>query len=143
MTVPANGTFAKEIAIRFVELTQERITPLIMKKTINQAKSLLQSGYSKDEILSVIDCVLEKGTIMHSLGYVSACINDVLKEIQQKKDAQKAASIRAEFEQAQKAQQSEVNVDAESAERNRQKASRFGIQPGKREKYSFDLFEGQ
>ena len=144
MSKIANGTDAKDVALHFVQQTNvERITPAIMSKTINQAKNLLNSGYTKQEIVSVIDYVLTKGTHMHSIGYVSTCINDVLREIEKQRLLDEAVKVKKEINARATEKQSEVNVDVESAERNRLKANRFGVQSGFGEKYSFDMFEGK
>lgn len=146
--VKPNGTDAKEIAVHFINLTETRATPQIMAKTINQAKSLLESNYTKEEVLSVLDYViLEKKIDVYSLGYVNSCINDVLREIkalQQEKEKQEAKEqFRKESASIQTSQQSEVKEDDESTERNRQKAERqrSHIQSRLGEKFDFDLFK--
>lgn len=140
----ANGTDAKEVALHFLKQTGvDRCTPAIIAKTISQAKHILTSGYSKEEIISVIDHVVERGVHMYSIGYVSHAINDVLKEIEQKRLQEEAKVVAQQLEEQQRQQRSEVTTDGESTNRNKDKASRFGVQSGFRKKFDFDMFEEQ
>ena len=145
MPVPTNGTHAKEIALHYLNATDQRATPSIMVKTVSQAKSILSAGYTKEEIIRVIDAIVEKGVVMYSIGYVSACINDVLREIKVKEDAEKAkaqAKIEAErMATTALEKRNEVTTDVESTERNRSKAGRFGVQSRFGKKHNFDMFE--
>lgn len=148
MTVPVNGTDAKDIALHFIALTVGRATPTIIKKTVIQAKTLLQSGYTKDEVIKVISYLVDKkGIQMYSLGYVNACINDVLKEIQlqQRIEEQKAKAeeLKKEIASVQEEQRNEVKDDGESTQRNRDKVNRFGTQSRFGKKFDFDMFEGK
>ena len=123
----ANGTVAKDIALYFLDLTTDRYTPSIVAKTINQAKQLLEAGYTQEEITSVIDYVTTKTSIeMYSLGYVNATINDVLKKIKEEEEKQEIQKI---LEQAKLEQATTVedrgDVDSESTERNRKKLERL------------------
>lgn len=147
MTAKANGTEAKDIAIHFVEETTGRATPQIMKKSIIQAKILLESGYTKEEIIDVIDFIVSKKSIeMYSLGYVNACINDVLSEIKKHKSSEiereKSKEVRKEIESIQECQRNEVADDVESTKRNREKINRLGTESRFGEKFNFDMFEG-
>lgn len=143
MTVKPNGTDAKDIALHFVAMTSGRAAPTIMAKTINQAKALLSSGYTREEILKTIDYIIVKKKInMYSLGYVSSAINDVLKELDKielelvaKKLKQQIITSFAEGEQK------EVDANGDSAQRNRDKSTRFGLQSGERTKSYFDLLK--
>lgn len=145
MSVKANGTDAKAIALHFIEQTTGRATPNIISKTIVQAKSLLNCGYEKNEIISVIDFLLNKGIQMYSLGYVSTCINNILREMEQIKADEDTKRAVEEMKQEMKtmATNNEVKINDESAQRNRNKARSFGIQSRFGEKHSFDMFEGQ
>lgn len=148
MTIHADGTSAKDIALHFINQTVGRATPAIMKKTVNQAKVLLQSGYTKEEVITVIDHIVHNTSIeMYSLGYVGVCINDVLKEIK-KKDID--GTIKAQSEEIkrtlasiQEKERSEVIGDDESAKRNRSKIDRFGVKSRFGEKPFGDMPEGK
>jgi hypothetical protein len=143
MTIIPSGTDAKDIALHFIKLTTGRATPSIMAKTIIQAKSLLSSGYTKEEILSVIDYLLKiKGMDIYSLGYVSSAINNVLKEMNKEKDKQKSAEIKEQMKQTSESNIKEVIASDESTQRNRDKSNGFGIQPRFGEKSFSDLFKG-
>lgn len=143
MSKKANGTHAKEVAIHFLNATTDgRYTRLMIAKTINIAKSILTSGFTKEEIIAVIDYFVNKGVNMYSLGYISATIGDALKEVQKDVRSREAQQEMQKLEEHAKSQQSEVSVNDESAERNRAKLTRFGVQSGVREKHHFDLFEG-
>jgi UDP-N-acetylmuramoylalanine-D-glutamate ligase len=146
MTVQPNGTVAKDIALHFVNATNQRVTPHIMRKTIQQAKSLLSSGYKKDEIISVIDFLIKhKSANMYSLGYVNASINDILREMKEMEEKERLEQVRKEIAEQQSVQRSEVVNHAESTERNREKAKRIGtgLQSRLGKKFDFHMFEGK
>ena len=149
MTVKANGTDAKDIATHFISATTGRATPAIMSKTINQAKILLQSNYTKEEIIDVIDYIIDvKKVHMYSLGYVSTCVNNMLSEINAIKNKEKAKQQEQELKQKmvelkEELKQSEVIENSKSTERNRDKLNRFGTESRVGEKFNFDMFKGQ
>lgn len=138
----ANGTEAKEIALYFINATSDgRATPAIIAKTISQTKNILKAGYTKDEIIATIDYVLAKGTQLFSIGYISTCINDVLREIKEKEEKEKARIVAEEQAKQQAENRKAVTTGDESTKRNAEKARRLGVQSRKREKFNFDLFE--
>lgn len=140
--IKANGTDAKDIAIHFINATSGRATPSIMARTINQAKTLLTSGYTKEEVKETIDYIISNKNIdMYSLGYVSTCINNILKEIIKTKQKNISNLEKEKLDELNKAKQDEVEVDGNSAERNRAKTSRFGVQPRFGKEFTFDLFK--
>lgn len=146
MSPTPNGTDAKDIALYFIKLTQGRATPSIIAKTIRQAKTLLSREYTKQEIIKVIDyIILEKKYDVYSLGYINTCINDVLREIKKKKEQEELQRKKEEIRKklASGVTCSEVKDDGKSTERNREKARRLGVQSRFREKFNFDMFEGQ
>lgn len=139
-----NGTDAKTIALHFLNHTTDgRYTPAVIAKTINQAKSLLRSGYTVDEVCATIDYVIETGIQMYSIGYINTCIGNVLKIIEEVKFKEEVAQIKQKQLEELKEKQGEVNVDVESTERNRGKIARFGVQSGFGKKHNLDMFEGQ
>lgn len=139
-----NGTDAKDIALHFLRETGvERVTPAIIAKTISQAKNILKAGYTKEEIISVIDHVINRGVTMYSIGYVSHAINDVLRDIEEKELKAKAKLVAQQLQEEQAKSRSEVTSDGESATRNQDKARRFGVQSRVGKKFDFDMFEGQ
>jgi hypothetical protein len=141
-----NGTDAKDIALHFIDLTMGRATPAIIAKTVNQAKVLLASDYTKEEIISVIDYIVaNKSVTMYSLGYVNACINSVLREINLEQDKQKANKLKQTIKTsfAKQITPKEVVVNDDSTQRNKNKCARFGVQPRVRTKPYLDLFEKQ
>ena len=143
MTVKPNGTDAKDIALHFISLTSGRATPHIIAKTITQAKSLLKSGYTKGEVIKVINhLVLVKKVEIYSLGYVNASINSIIDEIKARETLDHVAKVKQELTTESIKQQSEVATDGESTERNRAKSERFGIQSRFGKKFDFDMFEG-
>lgn len=147
--IQANGTDAKEIAIHFVKLNNIRATSHLMGKSITQAKGLLQAGFTKEEVLEAMEyAVTVKGVVMYSLGYMSASIHDLLREIKQKKEQEETKRLAEEVKEqlaSQPMQTSEVRIDNESAQRNREKAERIrnSFQSRLRKKYDFDMFEGE
>lgn len=142
MTVIPNGTDAKDIALHFLNATGvTRMTPAIVSQNIGRAKHLLGSGYSKEEVISVIDHIVASGVEMYSIGYVSSAINDVLREMKKSDDAKKGKLIAEQMEVHNAKQRGVVEKDDERAERNARKARRTGVQSRLREKFDFDMFE--
>ncbi len=135
MTINPNGTEAKDIALYFVKLTTNKVTPAIMAKTVNQAKNLLSSGYTKDEIIAAIDHVNAKGVKMFSLGYINTCINKVLFEIDKNKQDQTKANLKKAVQEMAKQEVAEVVIHESN---NRSKLTRFGV--GNKDKYNI-LFD--
>ena len=144
----ANPTVAKDIAIYFLEATDQRYTPSIIAKTIIQAKAILEAGYTKDEIIQCIDWVVDKtSVVMYSLGYISTMINKILENIKQEVDAEekneklkKYKEDMLTFQQGLLKKEGE-EVGNEASNRNRRKANEFGNESRFGEKYNFDLFE--
>lgn len=142
MSVQANGTHAKDIALHFLRETGvERTTPAIIAKTISQAKNILNAGYTKEEVIITIDHVVNKGVHMYSIGYVSHVINDVLKEIEEKRTKEKAKLVAQQLQEEQAKSRSEVASNDDSTNRNKEKARRLSVQSRVREKFNFDMFE--
>ena len=138
MSIPVNGTHAKETAIHFLERTQERYTPAIIRKTISQIKTVMSQGYERDEIIKVIDYLIDvKKVNLYSIGYINSAINDVLAEIK-KIEYNNIPKERNDGANHSK----EVSVDENSASRNRKKAEGFGSQSRFGKKHNFDMFEG-
>ncbi len=137
---------SNKVAKYFVDKTTTRATPAIMKKTTMQAKSILQNGYSKAEIISVIDYLINKNVEMYSLGYVSTCINDVLRKLNQEKKQETALQnkqlIASEAKKYEK-ERTEVISNSESTNRNKSKADRFGVQSRFGEESFSDMLERQ
>lgn len=146
MTIKANGTEAKDIALHFLEVTEGRYTQAIIAKTINQAKNLLKAGYSKDEIIKTIDYIVDNTDVkMYSIGYINSCINDVLRKIKEENKEEELEKLRKKLEQEkeefEKTQREEVDVDNESQQRNKSKLGNLGIQSRKREKSYLDMLK--
>ena len=145
--VQPNGTHAGEIARHFVKATGIRVTSSIMGKTVNQAKKLLDAGFTKAEIIASIDHVVDQGIEIYSLGFLDHCIDRCLREIKQKQIEEESRIMKEEFERKKAEEQhaiaEEVKVDVESAKRNREKADRLrsSVQSRVREKFNFDMFE--
>lgn len=139
--IPADS---KEIALYFLDLTQDKFTPAIVARTVKQARALLESGYTKEEVIRVIDAVLKVNPNVYSLGYISASINDVLRKLNEFEKSEAVSKQREEM-RTQNAltiqeSRSEVSPD-ESTERNREKARRASVQSRFGKKFDFDMFE--
>lgn len=74
---------AKEIAQSFFYLTKRRATPATFTMTIGQAKTLLNAGFSKFEIIQGIEYCIKHPPKngFNSLGWLSYVLEDVLKKI--------------------------------------------------------------
>ena len=130
-----NATDAKDVALHFYKRKNWR-PDAILGRTVNTAKSILSNGYSKTEIISVIDYLFDTSHVdIYSIGYVSHCINDVLDKI-------KKQNLQAEAKQQQQnIPKPSVEVNSESTERNRNKFTRANSQSNVGAKYNFDLFK--
>lgn len=88
-------TESQVIADYFYNAKNIKTTPAQYRLTLGQAKQLLDSGYSKDEIKDSIDYLIEnppeKG--FFSLGFLSYCINNVLSQIK-KNETRKLETIK-------------------------------------------------
>lgn len=133
------GTIAKEIALYFTDLCKIEQTPSNMSRTVRQAKTLLSKEYSKEDILTVINYIVNnKNTKIYSFGYISVVIDDILEEMAAKKQEVK---IKEEMNEYLSKNMEVVQNDHPSTERNRNKSSRFGVQSRFGEKYNFDMFK--
>lgn len=145
--VQPNGTHARDIVIHFKDVTGVRVTSSFMSKSIIQAKALLDAGYTKEEVISVIDHLHKSVPDMYSVGFLSYHMEKALREIAKERAEEEVRIKQEEVKQAQQQQEQsiaeEVQVDVESAKRNREKADRLraGIQSRVREKFNFDMFE--
>lgn len=139
----ANGTHAKDIAIYFLDATTDKYTPAIVRKTIMQAKQLLETGYSKQEIIDTIDyIILRTPAVMYSLGYVSSAINDVLRTLNiERKEAETRRIIEESKANYVEEDTEEVVEDVESQQRNRDKLNKFGNESRKREESYLDMLK--
>jgi hypothetical protein len=147
--VKADGTDAKDIAIHFLDMTNQRFTPAIMSKTVVQAKRLLEAGYTKDEIIASIDWVVGSTSVqMYSLGYINTMINKILvniKEEQEQRELKKRMKTsKEEMDKYQKeliAKEGDTKKNDQSRERNKAKINRFGDATRFGEKHSFDMLK--
>lgn len=142
------GKIAKEITFHFLKLTQQRATSASIKKHITQSKAILKAGFTRDEILEVMEhVILIKKIDVYSLGYINACIVDVLRELNKLKEQDEMNRLKEEVKRQEQIaianQATEVIVNDDSTERNRQKARAFSDLSRKRTKFDLDMFEGQ
>lgn len=141
--IPADS---KEIALYFLDLTQDKFTPAIVARNVKQARALLEAGYTKEEIIRVIDAVLKVNDSVYSFGYISASINDVLRKLNEfeKREAveKQREEMRTQNALTIQESRSEVSPD-ESTERNREKARRVSVQSKFGRKYDFEIFDNE
>jgi len=132
MSVKPDGTKARDIAFYFFDKANLRTTRSIIAKTITQAKSLLKSGYTYDEIIKTIDYVIDDDNIkLYSLGYLNHVINVKLGQIKEKE--QKEFLKQAQF--------TIKEVTENDTTNNTSKADRFGSKSRVGKKLNFDMFE--
>lgn len=143
--VVPDPTAAKTIALHFLKLTTDRITPVIVARTVVQVKEVLAEGYSKQEIMKVIDYILAKRAGVYSFNYISASINDALREMEQEEARiryeAEAKIAKAEMTATLAEDRKKVSGVDDATERNRSKARGFGVQSRERKKPYFDMFE--
>jgi len=81
-----NVTDAKDIALYFYTMKGWR-PDANMGRSINTVKGMLKNGYTKDEIISVIDYVFEHVPVdVYSIGYFNHCINETLSKIKKENE---------------------------------------------------------
>lgn len=139
----ANPTVAKEIAVHFIKLTDSIITPQLMSRTIKQIKGLMEAGFTDEEIQYTIDEAFRLKPNIYSFSYIEACINDVLRKRKEALHKEEMERKKKEVFDAPTIVVSEVLLQDETTNRNRQKAKNFGVRTGERKKHYFDLFEEQ
>lgn len=141
----ANPTHAKEIALHFLERTNQPYEAKNVAKCVRMAKSLLLN-YTKEDIKYVIDTVTKRRPDIYSIGYVASAMDDTLLDREREEDKaellRQAQKVREEMETTVQNHREVTPLD-ESTERNRRKAKELGIQSGLRKKYDFDMFEKQ
>lgn len=93
---------AARIAQYFFNALNRRTTPATMKQSIGQAKTLLNAGYTPEEIIIVINELVEHPPRdgLKSLGFLSYVMEDVLIKY-------KAKEVKKSFEKV----KSDPNVD--------------------------------
>lgn len=141
MTVHANGTDAKDVALYFFKLiNKEKATSPEFARAIIQAKSLLKK-YSREQVFDAMNwtLVIKREVPIYSLGYYSAYMPMILRDIEIAKQKDIVTEM---IDELNKKQQVEVTVDDESTQRNRDKAGAFGVKSRLGEKFNFDMFEG-
>ena len=81
------GGQAKDLVLLFYELTGLRFTNRDIMRSIVSAKSLLNAGYTFDEVKDTIEycCENQPSRGIYSFGFISHEINKVLTILQQKK----------------------------------------------------------
>ncbi len=132
---------AYNIATYFLKKTKQNTTANL-KKTLNQANRLLDKGYSENDIINSIDLVIEKGINIYSLGYITTCIDDCLKELQAKQYKDKLNKIvTTSIDKLNCLNRNEVIANIDSKKRNRTKLNRFGIQSRFGEKFNFNMLK--
>lgn len=139
--VKVNGTIAKDIAIHFLNSTQERYTSAMVSKTIVQAKKLLEAGYNKQEIIDSIDYVVNRTSVqMYSLGYISTAINSILMKLKEEDESKRIKEIIEKQKEEHATNRIEVKYD-ESSERNKNKLDRFGTESRERKESIVDMLK--
>lgn len=132
----AYSTIAKDVASYFYQKTGIRGTPAMYAKTIKQAKSLLEAGYTEEEIIYCLDFVIDiKKIDIYSLGYLSYTIANIIKEVRATNSQKVASEVKQKMDNMSK----EVLGDNEGLERNKQKAQNIGVKSRFGEKFTFDM----
>lgn len=137
MAVQPNGTDAKDVVLHFLKWKDWRVTPTHMVQGIPRVKSLLKAGFTKDEIISVIDYVMDKKgpTNVYSIGYFNSCINETLDKI---KAEQQVAVAKEEKNKNIDLPKEDFNA---STSNNRTKAERLGNKSSFGTKSFSDMFK--
>jgi hypothetical protein len=141
--ITPNGTQAKEIVLHFIAKTSgENANRGDIARWTTMAKDLLLT-YSNRDIISVINhCVDVKKLSLYSFGFITRAIGDVMMEMEAIKAKEAAKQYVKDVASSMNVPREEVRRDEDAAERNRRKASGFGIQSRLRAQYSFDMHEG-
>lgn len=140
-------TQAKDVALYFIDVTAGNYDPDKIARTIKQVKVLMERGYTKEEIIAVIDYIIDRKAGIYSFGYILSAIEDVMAKLREMEAEIRAKleveRVRRELTSTIEGQRAEVSVDDESAKRNRDKAERIKLQSRFGAKYDFDMFEGK
>lgn len=128
MTVPPNGTDAKDIAVHFAKTINFKVTKKFMVVTIQQAKGFLNHGYTKEEIIYAIDKMVEKKSNIYSLSYIGFTLDDWAMQLRNEKAK---AEIDELIKKEEMRRRNEVIADDESTIRNQGKLNRFGANMSK------------
>lgn len=130
------GRDAKEVALYFHNKIGGKATPAMYARTIKQAKSILNAGYTEQEMISCIDYIIDiKKIDMYSIGYLSYAIEPTLKELEKVVDKKIVDEIKYKMDNMNR----EVSTTNDSTERNKQKAQNIGTKSRFGEKFAVDL----
>ncbi len=141
MAVKVNGTDAKDVAIHFLEQTQERYTSTMVGKVVVQAKVILKAGYTKEEIMMCIDYIVENTSVqMYSIGYISTAINSIIEKIKEEEKNKVIKKILDKQREEHVVKREGVKYD-ESKERNKRKLEGFGNESRFGEESPFDMLK--
>lgn len=128
---------SKSLAFYFFEKTNQKATPALIARTIASAKMMLKSGYTYEEIVSVINYVIDvQKTEMYSIGYIEVSINAILHKIKSLEVKQVSHDLKREMANI----VTEV-VHGDTSERNSEKSKQFGVQSRFGEGNPLDMFE--
>lgn len=132
-----NPTVAKEIAIEFITLSGQSPSQRgLVARTIKTVRETMELGYSEEEIRYVMD-ICSKRTKLYSFAYIKMAMEDTL-ALRAKPDYPTHV---IPLEPTRVDEESEVTKQDDATERNRNKAKRLGIQPGKRTQSYLDMLE--
>ena len=133
-----NPTHAKDIALHFYDRKEWRVggkhATSPFGKSVNQAKKLLGYGYTKEEIIDVIDYIFDKTDVnVYSFGYVNYVINEILDKVKVMKMKEQETQTTMEV----------MSEQDESTTRNKRKLERLNRKSNIGEEYNFDMFKEQ
>lgn len=141
-----NPTQAKELAVLFFDLSNQKMTQSNMPRTVKAVKELMSGGLSYEQIKYAIVVMLDRKPDIYSFNYIATGISDVLRERELELAKEKGKKAKKDAEQKlvdslKVTSESEVIRSDETSERNKRKAKALGVQSRERTKSYFDLFE--
>jgi len=135
------GKDAKECVMHYIDKAMDgKASKAFISRSMVNAKSLLNDGFTKEEIIAVIDYSLDvKHLNVFSFGFYNTCIDNMLREANQYQQQIILAEQSRHIASLNQTTRDEVQANDDSTERNRNKSEYFGVQSRLRKKLDFDM----
>lgn len=124
-------TEAKDLALYFLSINEIEMTPVMVGKTIGQAKGLLGKGYSYEQLREAVLFFSTDGKPdggLRSIYYINYVIDDYIND-----------KIRRE--EAKKRTEKILNSEVGGEKTNEERLKEFDAQSRLGAKYNFDMFK--
>lgn len=135
------GKDARTCVMHYITKAMDgKASKAFISRCMVNAKSLLNDGFTADEIIAVIDYSIDvKKLNIFSFGFYNASIDNLLREVKQLQLQTKTQEQSRHIASFNEENRDEVQANDDSTERNRNKSERFGVQSRLGEKLDFDM----